>query len=242
MHAFFLTRSWSSNLLHSNCFGWCWLIAENLQMSISPLHTDLSKTGTNVPPVSDVSDTAGGPPSPVVDDSPALLFPSSSQRAMPLAYSLDASPVCQLLHWTAVLFKVCYEKIKSVFLMFSVCSSMHYLCEKYHKPIPARALWPTVSAEDWVLRSVAQSYLTLRDPTDSVAQSCLTPRDPTDCTPQAPLCMGSSRQEGWSGLPGPPPGDLPGPGVKPTSLGPLHCGQVLHPLSHAGSPLVGFLA
>jgi len=35
---------------------------------------------------------------------------------------------------------------------------------------------------------------------------------------QAPLCMGFSRQEYWSGLPGPPPGDLPDPGVEPTSL------------------------
>ena len=35
---------------------------------------------------------------------------------------------------------------------------------------------------------------------------------------QAPLSMGFSRQEYWSGLPCPPPGDLPNPGVKPTSL------------------------
>ena len=33
-----------------------------------------------------------------------------------------------------------------------------------------------------------------------------------------PLSMGSSRQEYWSGLPCPPPGDLPNPGIKPTSL------------------------
>ena len=32
------------------------------------------------------------------------------------------------------------------------------------------------------------------------------------------LSMGVSRQEYWSGLPGPPPGDLPNPGIKPTSL------------------------
>ena len=31
---------------------------------------------------------------------------------------------------------------------------------------------------------------------------------------QAPLSMGSSRQEYWSGLPFPPPGDLPDTGVK----------------------------
>ena len=35
---------------------------------------------------------------------------------------------------------------------------------------------------------------------------------------QAPLSMGFSREEYWSGLPCPPPGDLPNPGIKPTSL------------------------
>ena len=34
---------------------------------------------------------------------------------------------------------------------------------------------------------------------------------------QAPLCMGFSRQEYWSGLPCLPPGDLPNPGIKPRS-------------------------
>ena len=35
---------------------------------------------------------------------------------------------------------------------------------------------------------------------------------------QAPLSMGFSRQEYWSGLPYPPPRDLPNPGLEPTSL------------------------
>ena len=34
---------------------------------------------------------------------------------------------------------------------------------------------------------------------------------------QAPLSMKFSRQEYWSGLPCPPPGDLPDPGIKPRS-------------------------
>ena len=34
---------------------------------------------------------------------------------------------------------------------------------------------------------------------------------------QAPLSMGFSRQEYWSRLPCPPPGDLPDPGIKPRS-------------------------
>ena len=36
--------------------------------------------------------------------------------------------------------------------------------------------------------------------------------------PQAPLFMGFSRQECWSGWPCPPPGDLPDPGIEPESL------------------------
>ena len=35
--------------------------------------------------------------------------------------------------------------------------------------------------------------------------------------PQTPLSMGFSRQEYWSGLPCPPPGHLPSPGIKPRS-------------------------
>ena len=37
-------------------------------------------------------------------------------------------------------------------------------------------------------------------------------------THQAPLSMGFSRQEYWSGLPFVSPGDLPDPGIKPISL------------------------
>ena len=35
---------------------------------------------------------------------------------------------------------------------------------------------------------------------------------------QVPLSMGFSRQEHWSRLPCPPPGDLPNPGIKPASF------------------------
>ena len=35
---------------------------------------------------------------------------------------------------------------------------------------------------------------------------------------QSPLSMGFSREKYWSGLPCPPPGDLPDPGIEPVSL------------------------
>ena len=41
--------------------------------------------------------------------------------------------------------------------------------------------------------------------------------DPTDCARQAPLSMGFSRQEYWSGLSFPSPGDLPDLGIEPGS-------------------------
>ena len=49
----------------------------------------------------------------------------------------------------------------------------------------------------------------------SVVQSCQTLCKSMDC--QAPLSMEFSRQEYWSGLPVPPPGDLPNPGIEPAS-------------------------
>ena len=42
--------------------------------------------------------------------------------------------------------------------------------------------------------------------------------DPKDFSHQAPQSMEFSRQEYRSGLPFPSPGDLPDPGIKPTSL------------------------
>ena len=38
-----------------------------------------------------------------------------------------------------------------------------------------------------------------------------------DAARQVSLSMGFFRQESWSGLPFPPPGDLPDPGIQPVS-------------------------
>ena len=54
---------------------------------------------------------------------------------------------------------------------------------------------------------------------------------------QAPLSMGFSRQEYWSGLPFPPPGYLPKPGSKPTSLASPALQVDSLPLYHLGSPI-----
>ena len=53
---------------------------------------------------------------------------------------------------------------------------------------------------------------------------------------QAPLSMGFSRQENWSGLPCPPPGDLPNPRIEPMSPEAPELQVDSLPLSYWGSP------
>ena len=57
-----------------------------------------------------------------------------------------------------------------------------------------------------------------------VAQLCPTLCNSMGCSCQAPLSMGFSKQDYWNGLPFPPPGDLPDPGIESRS-----------PASQAGS-------
>ena len=51
----------------------------------------------------------------------------------------------------------------------------------------------------------------------SASQLSPTLCDPTDCSPPGSSVMGLSRQEYWSGLPCPPPENLPHPRIKPIS-------------------------
>ena len=53
---------------------------------------------------------------------------------------------------------------------------------------------------------------------------------------QAPLSMEFSRQEYWSGLPFPSPGDLPDPGIKPASPMSLALQADSFPAEPLGSP------
>ena len=50
-----------------------------------------------------------------------------------------------------------------------------------------------------------------------VTKSCLTLATPWTIAPQAPLSVGFSRQEYWSGLPFPSPGELSHPRTEPRS-------------------------
>ena len=69
---------------------------------------------------------------------------------------------------------------------------------------------------------------------------------PMDCSPSVqgilcnPLSRAFSRQEYWSGLPCPPPGDLPDPGIEPTSLrSPALAGRFFLPPVPHGKPFPG---
>ena len=70
-------------------------------------------------------------------------------------------------------------------------------------------------------------------------QSCLTLRNPLDC--QAPLSTGFSRQEYWSELPCPNPGDFPDLGIEPTSLMPPALQVDSLPLSCWGSSRIWYM-
>ena len=50
-----------------------------------------------------------------------------------------------------------------------------------------------------------------------VTKLCLTLETPWTVAHQAPLSMGFSRQESWSGFPFPSSVDLPNPGIEPRS-------------------------
>ena len=83
--------------------------------------------------------------------------------------------------------------------------------------------------EAWraVVHGVAKSRTRLSDWTELnwkkyddglVAKLYPTLFNPMVCSPPGSSSVGFSRQEHWSGLPYPPPGDLPDPGIEPLSL------------------------
>ena len=75
---------------------------------------------------------------------------------------------------------------------------------KGHKIIKEKFLFPPDFALIFRAWMCAQSL-----------QSCLILFGPMDCHPPAAQSVGPSKQEYCSGLPCPPPGDLPEPEIKP---------------------------
>ena len=86
-------------------------------------------------------------------------------------------------------------------------------------PTFLRVTWPFFRISIWLLyyfehffNSCSGYYVPVL-----VAQSCPTLCNAWTVARQPPLSMGSSRQELWSGLPFPSPGNLPNPGIEPWS-------------------------
>ena len=78
---------------------------------------------------------------------------------------------------------------------------------KFHDPDPT-----------WIT-NVGNNWITMKRVSILSCFSHVWLCDPMDCRPPgSSLSMGFSRQEYWSGLPCPPPGGLPNPGIKPKSL------------------------
>ena len=83
---------------------------------------------------------------------------------------------------------------------------------------------PRGNVSPWIPKSVCFLNNTWRQICSSrYAYACLLSRVrllviPWTVARQAPLSVGFSRQESWGGLPFPPPGDPPNPGMEPPSL------------------------
>ena len=128
------------------------------------------------------------------------LPPSSSKLLIPkpvCAWTPPCSPrlfASTLSHWLK-----CWEEVECVVLFFFFWWLYVMVCGIL---VPRAGIEPRPCA---ALPCLVASVVS-----DSVT--------PWTVTHQAPLSMGFSRQECWSGLPCPPPGDLPNPGIEPASL------------------------
>ena len=91
--------------------------------------------------------------------------------------------------------------------------------------LPIASLWVFPVHQPWALVSCIQPGLAICFTLDSVLVSMLFSQNiqllslvrllqAHDCCSPSPLSMGFSRQAYWSGLPSPPPGDFPNPGVE----------------------------
>ena len=101
-----------------------------------------------------------------------------------------------------------------------ICSHSGISCSLKKKELQTHAA-TRMSLKDIVSETRLPQRIVLRDPMSvkSLHASMLSHFivTPQTIALQACLSTGSSRTEDWSGLPSPPPEDLPDPGVKPTS-------------------------
>ena len=87
-------------------------------------------------------------------------------------------------------------------------------------PFPSLGIFPTQGSDLHLLHWQVDSLLLKWS---EVAQLCPTLCDPIDCSPPGSSARGFSRQEYWSGLPFPSPGDFPDPGTELRSQTQVSC-------------------
>ena len=88
--------------------------------------------------------------------------------------------------------------------------SVRYIAYKIHK----QTKWMIFSFLQLLPLNFFPSRMSESESESEVPQSCRLFATPWTVAYQAPPSMGFSRQECWSGLPFPSPGDLPDPGIE----------------------------
>ena len=97
------------------------------------------------------------------------------------------------------------------------------------------SLWFNFHICTWLLENHGFDYMHFcgqsdskgNEPNQLVTKSCLTLQPHENC--QAPLYMGLSRQEYWSGLTFPTPSDLPDPVTEPSGISCISCTDTVPP-------------
>ena len=153
----------------------------------------------------------------------------SLQSCPTLCHPMDCNPPgssvhgilqARILEWVAIFFSRGFSQPR-VFEPW-VRTWVSYIAGRFF------TIWATRKAPGKMYLCLKYSSCCMR------AQSCLTLSDPPPR--QTPLSMGFSRQECWSGLPFPPPGDLPAQGVNLCLFHLLHWQADSLPLHHLRSP------
>ena len=124
-----------------------------------------------------------------------------------LVYLLSREAFCKLNQLSSCVIPA-VNHLSPIFLTELVATELFLLCLEAHSV----ALFENVIKLRWSHVRLEKLKVIML-----VTQSCLTLCDPMDHSHIAPLSVRFSRQEFWSGLPFPSPGDIPDPGIKPES-------------------------